>query len=39
MVRKSAAFPVGLYAVLLFALAWLTLPTLFAPLERMMRFL
>lgn len=36
MVRKSAAFPVGLYAVLLFALAWLTLPTLFAPLERLL---
>ena len=36
MVRKSAAFPIGLYAVLLFALAWLTLPTLFAPLERLL---
>ena len=34
MVRKSAAFPVGLYAMLLFALAWLTLPALFTPLER-----
>ncbi|MEC8253756.1 MAG: hypothetical protein VYA51_09750 [Planctomycetota bacterium] len=34
MVRKSAAFPVGLYAMLLFALAWLTLPALFAPVER-----
>jgi|GEM_PF-4190769 len=34
MLRKSAAFPVGLYAMLLFALAWLTLPALFAPLER-----
>lgn len=34
MLSKSAAFPVGLYAMLLFALAWLTLPALFAPLER-----
>ncbi|MFN3240646.1 MAG: hypothetical protein ACE37K_03945 [Planctomycetota bacterium] len=34
MVKKSAAFPVGLYAMLLFALAWLTLPAVFAPLER-----
>ncbi|MFK7742432.1 MAG: hypothetical protein AB8H80_19115 [Planctomycetota bacterium] len=34
MARKSAAFPVGLYGMLLFALSWLTLPMLFAPLER-----
>lgn len=34
MVNRSAAFPVGLYAVLLLALAWLTLPRLFQPLER-----
>ncbi|HEB53599.1 MAG TPA: hypothetical protein ENI87_10140, partial [bacterium] len=34
MANNRAAFPVGLYAMLLFALAWLTLPTLFAPLER-----
>ncbi|MFT4511801.1 MAG: hypothetical protein ACI89X_002231 [Planctomycetota bacterium] len=34
MVKKSAAFPAGLYAMLLFALAWLTLPRVFAPLER-----
>lgn len=34
MVKKSAAFPVGLYAMLLFALAWLTLPAVFGPLER-----
>ncbi len=34
MVNRSAAFPVGLYAMLLFALAWLTLPQLFQPLER-----
>lgn len=36
MVKKSAAFPAGLYAMLLFALAWLTLPRVFAPLERWM---
>lgn len=34
MAKKSAAFPVGLYAMLLFALASLTLPRVFAPLER-----
>ena len=34
MLRKSAAFPVGLYAMLLLALAWLTLPALFGPAER-----
>ena len=34
MAKKSAAFPAGLYAMLLFALAWLTLPRVFAPLER-----
>lgn len=34
MAKKSAAFPVGLYAMLLFALAWLTLPRVFAPIER-----
>lgn len=34
MSRKSAAFPVGLYAMLLLALAWLTLPALFGPVER-----
>ena len=36
MAKKSAAFPVGLYAMLLFALAWLTLPQVFAPIERWM---
>lgn len=36
MVKKSAAFPAGLYGMLLFALAWLTLPRVFAPLERWM---
>ncbi|MAD34932.1 MAG: hypothetical protein CMJ88_14420 [Planctomycetes bacterium] len=34
MLRKSASFPVGLYAILLLALAWLTLPALFGPVER-----
>ncbi len=35
MVRRGGmAFPVGLYGILLFALCWLTLPTVFAPLER-----
>lgn len=33
---KTAAFPVGLHGMLLFALCWLTLPTLFAPLERLL---
>jgi hypothetical protein len=31
---KSPAFPVGLYGMLLAALAWLTLPAMFAPVER-----
>lgn len=34
MRRSQQAFPVGLYGMLLFALCWLTLPTVFAPLER-----
>jgi len=34
MAKKSAAFPVGLYGMLLFALLWLTLPGVFAPIER-----
>ena len=34
MRRSRQAFPVGLYGMLLFALCWLTLPTVFAPLER-----
>ncbi len=34
MRRTQQAFPVGLYGMLLFALCWLTLPTVFAPLER-----
>lgn len=33
---KMPAFPVGLYGMLLFALCWLTLPTVFAPLERLL---
>ncbi|MFY9343511.1 MAG: hypothetical protein WAT39_13525, partial [Planctomycetota bacterium] len=33
MRQRSAAFPVGLYGLLLFALCWLTLPAVFAPLE------
>jgi hypothetical protein len=36
MTKKSAAFPVGLYAMLLLALVWLTLPRVFAPIERWM---
>jgi hypothetical protein len=34
MMSRSAAFPVGLYGALLLALGWLTVPGLFAPLER-----
>lgn len=34
MRQRSPAFPVGLYGMLLFALCWLTLPPVFAPLER-----
>lgn len=34
MRRSPQAFPVGLYGMLLFALCWLTLPAVFAPLER-----
>lgn len=34
MRHQPTAFPVGLYGMLLFALCWLTLPTVFAPLER-----
>lgn len=34
MRQQPAASPVGLYGMLLFALCWLTLPTVFAPLER-----
>jgi hypothetical protein len=33
---KAAAFPVGLYGILLFALTWLTLPRVFAPVERVL---
>ena len=36
MRRTSPAFPVGLYGMLLFALAWLTLPAVFAPIERVL---
>ena len=36
MRNKSASFPVGLYGMLLFALAWLTLPRVFAPIERLL---
>ena len=36
MAKKSTAFPVGLYGMLLFALLWLTLPAVFAPLERLL---
>jgi hypothetical protein len=32
--QRPPAFPVGLYGVLLFALCWLTLPAVFAPVER-----
>lgn len=34
MRHTPPAFPVGLYGMLLFALCWLTLPRVFAPLER-----
>lgn len=34
MRNKPAAFPVGLYGMLLLALCWLTLPGVFAPIER-----
>lgn len=34
MAKQSTAFPVGLYGMLLFALAWLTLPRVFGPIER-----
>lgn len=34
MRERPRAFPVGLYGMLLFALCWLTLPAVFAPLER-----
>ena len=33
---RSTAFPVGLYGALLLALGWLLLPSLFAPLERLL---
>lgn len=36
MQKKPSAFPVGLYGMLLFALCWLTLPAVFAPLERVL---
>lgn len=36
MRKKPSAFPVGLYGMLLFALCWLTLPALFAPVERLL---
>ncbi|MFN8824272.1 MAG: hypothetical protein ACK501_04850 [Planctomycetota bacterium] len=36
MKPKVPAFPVGLYGMLLFALCWLTLPTVFAPVERLL---
>ena len=36
MRQRPPAFPVGLYGMLLFALCWLTLPRVFAPLERVM---
>lgn len=36
MHQNARAFPVGLYGMLLFALCWLTLPTVFAPLERVL---
>jgi hypothetical protein len=32
--KKPSAFPVGLYGMLLAALCWLTLPRVFAPIER-----
>ena len=34
--KRSEAFPVGLYGMLLFALCWLTLPAAFAPVERIL---
>jgi hypothetical protein len=34
MQKRSPAFPAGLYGMLLFALAWLTLPSVFTPVER-----
>lgn len=34
MRKKPSAFPIGLYGMLLFALCWLTLPGVFAPVER-----
>ena len=34
--RKPPAFPAGLYGMLLFALCWLTLPGVFAPIERLL---
>ncbi|MBL9076531.1 MAG: hypothetical protein JNL08_03455 [Planctomycetes bacterium] len=36
MRQQAAVFPVGLYGMLLFALCWLTLPNVFAPLERLL---
>lgn len=36
MAKQSTAFPVGLYGMLLLALAWLTLPRVFAPIERVL---
>jgi hypothetical protein len=34
--QRRFVFPLGLYGVLLFALCWLTLPTVFRPLERVL---
>ena len=36
MRSRHPAFPVGLYGMLLFALCWLTLPKVFAPLEALL---
>lgn len=36
MRQKASAFPIGLYGMLLLALCWLTVPRLFAPLERLL---
>lgn len=36
MHQNARSFPVGLYGMLLFALCWLTLPGVFAPLERLL---
>ena len=36
MRQQPTAFPVGLYGMLLFALCWLTLPAVFAPIERLL---